>query len=314
MHTTQKDTPLKILIVEDESITALDVSFELTKIGYEVCGMEDTASRAIASVQKNKPDLILMDIRLGDGGDGVEAAKQISQDHDLPIVFLTAHSDGQTLSRALDVSPYGYIVKPFRSDELRVAIQLALSKHASDRQKEKVISQVALTDPLTGLGNRRCFDEALSQEWARASRENLLMSLIMIDIDHFKALNDTYGHAHGDKCLQAVAQALKSCCTRLGDTVCRWGGEEFAVILTKTDLSGAEKVGTELIGAVKDLGIVHVGSSSAPHVTISAGAACNLSGVDSKDMLMKQADAALYKAKKEGRNRLVLADTLSSAP
>ena len=309
MSSSQKDTRLKILIVEDESITALDISVELTQIGYEVCGMEDTASGAIAAVLENKPDLILMDIRLGDGGDGVEAAKQILRDHDLPIVFLTAHSDGQTLSRALDVSPYGYLVKPFRTQDLRVTIELAISKHSADKAKEQEKSQEALTDPLTGLGNRRCFDETLTREWLRSEREIQPMALIMVDIDHFKAFNDTYGHARGDECLHAVAEALKSCCNRPGDLVCRWGGEEFAVILTRTDLSGANKVGLALIEAVEALGITHSGSSTAPHVTISAGAASTAMGVESKDLLLKQADEALYKAKKSGRNRLILADS-----
>jgi len=294
----------RILIVEDEAVTAMDLAAELRQLGYDVCGTEDTADGAVAAVEREKPGLVLMDIRLGDNGDGVEAAQRISAGHETAVVFLTAHSDEETLARALAVSPYGYIVKPFRARELKVAVELALSKHAAERAATEKMSELVLTDPLTGLANRRHFDQTLASEWDRAAREKHPLAVIMIDVDHFKAYNDSHGHAAGDECLRAVAKALRGHCTRPGDLVCRWGGEEFAVILPGTDLAGAGHVARALVDVVRALGLEHGKSEASPCVTISAGAASALPADDgSAAALVGKADAALYAAKQAGRNR-----------
>jgi len=294
----------RILIVEDEAITAMDLAAELRHLGYEVCGTEDTADGAVAAVEREKPGLVLMDIRLGDNGDGVDAAQRISARHDTAVVFLTAHSDEETLARALAVSPYGYIVKPFRARELKVAVELALSKHAAERAATEKLSELVLTDPLTGLANRRHFDRSLASEWDRAAREKHPLAVIMLDIDHFKAFNDAHGHAAGDKCLKAVAKALRGHCTRPGDLVCRWGGEEFVVILPGTDAAGAGHVARALVEVVHGLGLAHGQSDASPCVTISAGSASTVpSDGESAAALIEKADAALYAAKQSGRNR-----------
>jgi diguanylate cyclase (GGDEF)-like protein len=296
--------PPRILIVEDEAITAMDLAAELRHLGYEVCGTEDTAEGAVAAAEREKPRLVLMDIRLGGNGDGIDAARQISGRHDAAVVFLTAHSDEETLARALAVSPYGYIVKPFRARELKVAVELALSKHAAERAATEKLSELVLTDPLTGLANRRHFDQTLASEWDRAMREKHPLGLLMIDIDHFKAFNDTHGHAAGDDCLKAVAQALRAHCARPGDLVCRWGGEEFAVILPGTDAAGAGHLARELVDVVRALGLEHGKSDVSSCVTISAGSASVAQSSDgSTAALVEKADAALYAAKQAGRNR-----------
>jgi diguanylate cyclase (GGDEF)-like protein len=296
--------PPRILIVEDEAVTAMDLAAELRHLGYEVCGTEDTAEGAVAAAEREKPRLVLMDIRLGGNGDGIDAARQISGRHDAAVVFLTAHSDEETLARALAVSPYGYIVKPFRARELKVAVELALSKHAAERAATEKMSELVLTDPLTGLANRRHFDQTLASEWDRAMREKHPLGLLMIDIDHFKAFNDTHGHAAGDDCLKAVAQALRAHCARPGDLVCRWGGEEFAVILPGTDAAGAGHLARELVDVVRALGLEHGKSDVSPCVTISAGSASVAQSNDgSTAALVEKADAALYAAKQAGRNR-----------
>jgi diguanylate cyclase (GGDEF)-like protein len=294
----------RILIVEDEAITAMDLAAELSHLGYEVCGTEDTAEGAVAAVERDKPRLVLMDVRLASNGDGIDAARQISSRHDVAVVFLTAHSDEETLARALSVSPYGYIVKPFRARELKVAVELALSKHAAEHAATEQLSELVLTDPLTGLANRRHFDQTLASEWDRSARENYPLGLLMIDIDHFKAFNDTRGHAAGDDCLKAVAQALRDHCARPGDLVCRWGGEEFAVILPRTDAAGAGYLARELVEVVRALGVEHGESGALPSITISAGSA-SFAPADggSAAVLVKKADAALYAAKQAGRNR-----------
>ncbi len=294
----------RILIVEDEAITAMDLAAELRHLGYDVCGTEDTPEGAVAAVEREKPRLVLMDIRLGGNGDGIDAARQISDRHDAAVVFLTAHSDEETLARALSVSPYGYIVKPFRARELKVAVELALSKHAAERAATEKMSELVLTDPLTGLANRRHFDQTLASEWDRAAREKHLLAVLMIDIDHFKAFNDTRGHAAGDDCLKAVARALRDHCARPGDLVCRWGGEEFAVILPGTDAAGAWHLARELVEVVRALGVGHGKSGALPGITISAGSASVAPSEDtSAAALVEKADAALYAAKQAGRNR-----------
>ena len=282
----------------------MDLAAELRHLGYDVCGTEDTADGAVAAVEREKPGLVLMDIRLGDNGDGVEAAQRISARHDTAVVFLTAHSDEQTLARALAASPYGYIVKPFRARELKVAVEVALSKRAAERAATEKLSELVLTDPLTGLANRRHFDQTLASEWDRAAREKHPLGVIMVDIDHFKAFNDSRGHAAGDECLKVVAQALRGHCARPGDLVCRWGGEEFAVILPGTDASGAGHLAHELVEVVRALALEHGKSGVAPCVTISAGAAsAQPSDGGSASALVEKADAVLYAAKKAGRNR-----------
>ena len=301
--------PPRILIVEDEAITAMDLAAELRGLGYEVCGTEDTAEGAVAAAEREKPRLVLMDIRLDGNGDGIDAARQISGRQDAAVVFLTAHSDEETLARALAVSPYGYIVKPFRARELKVAVELALSKHAAERAAAEKMSELVLTDPLTGLANRRHFDQTLASEWDRAVREKHPLGLLMIDIDHFKAFNDSRGHAAGDDVLKAVAQAMSRHCARPGDLVCRWGGEEFAVILPGTDLAGAEHVAGELADVVRGLGICHPGVGRDARVTISLGVASALPDSDrtSAQALIEKADGALYAAKKAGRDRVCCA-------
>lgn len=301
-------TPPRILIVEDEAITAMDLAAELHGLGYDVCGTEDTADGAVAAAEREKPDLVLMDIRLGDRGDGVETARRINERHDAAIVFLTAHSDEETLSRALTVSPYGYIVKPFRARELKVAVELALNKHARERVETEKLSDLVLTDPLTGLGNRRRFDQTLLSEWDRAAREKKPLAMLMIDIDHFKAFNDAHGHAAGDNCLRAVARAMHDHCARAGDLVCRWGGEEFAVILPDTDADGAEHVAADLVVFVRGLALPGGKSDTSSFITISAGAASVVpSDTESVAGLVEKADAALYAAKQAGRNQARLA-------
>jgi diguanylate cyclase (GGDEF)-like protein len=305
MSETDK-TLQRILIVEDEAVTAMDLASELRRLGYEVCGMEDSAEGAVAAVEKGKPGLVLMDIRLGDNGDGVEAARRIAERHDAAVVFLTAHSDEQTLARALAASPYGYIVKPFRARELKVAVELALTKHAAERAATEKLSELVLTDPLTGLANRRHFDQTLASEWDRSVREKHPLALLMIDIDHFKSFNDSRGHAAGDECLKVVAQALRGHCARPGDLVCRWGGEEFAVILAGTDLAGAEHVAGELVDVVRGLSISRTISGKGACVTISAGVASAVPDNDnsSAKALVEKADSALYAAKNAGRDRV----------
>jgi len=148
MTTTAEPMP-GVLIVEDEAITALDLATELAGMGYHVCGVVDTPEAAVGAAMRERPAVVLMDIRLANGGDGIETAQRICGHHDTAIVFLTAHSDEATLARALAVSPFGYLIKPFRARDLKVAIDLAVTKHSHDAAAVQSLRALAATDGLT---------------------------------------------------------------------------------------------------------------------------------------------------------------------
>jgi diguanylate cyclase (GGDEF)-like protein len=229
---------------------------------------------------------------------------------------------------AFEVSSFGlgaadFIAKPVNAPLVlaRVQTQLRLKRLADE------LRRIASIDALTGVANRRLFDQALEREWRRARRGGDAICLLMIDIDHFKACNDHYGHPAGDACLRAVAQALAPASTRPADLVARYGGEEFAVLLPQTPRGGARHVAHALLDAVESLGIEHQGSAPARQVTISIGVGCydehsscwtpvpaesRLSdppeGHSSGGELLRAADAALYAAKRGGRAMARLLD------
>lgn len=170
------------------------------------------------------------------------------------------------------------------------------------------LANLSRIDALTGLPNRRCFDEALIQEWAIAQREREPLGLLFIDVDHFKAFNDLYGHPAGDACLAQVAAALARQCSRASDRVARYGGEEFVGLFPRTGEEGLATIAARMIEAVDALGIAHAGSSAAAHVTVSIGAALRIPAADAMPAaLLKDADDALYRAKAAGRHQWVSA-------
>jgi len=171
----------------------------------------------------------------------------------------------------------------------------------------KKLEKLSCVDALTGIANRRIFDEHMEKEWLRAARQKTDLSLILMDVDHFKHYNDFYGHQKGDQCLHAIASAIKSQVTRPADLVARYGGEEFAVILPETDATGAYKVAEKIRRAVYDLQINHQKSETADVVTLSLGVASMTPGAkDERRAFIQEADESLYQAKKAGRNRAIL--------
>ena len=175
------------------------------------------------------------------------------------------------------------------------------------QQANEELYRLATTDALTGIANRRSFDDHLAREWRRMVRERSAMTVILGDIDFFKNFNDLYGHQAGDACLQAVAQAMRSQAARPGDFIARYGGEEFVIVLPRTSAAGARHIAEQIRRAVEALGIPHADSRAAPAVTISLGVAqaAPTAGLE-PEALLRAADAALYKAKAQGRNRVVL--------
>ena len=175
------------------------------------------------------------------------------------------------------------------------------------------LAELARSDALTGLANRRHFDEAKELEFRRAQRLQQPLSLLVCDIDHFKVYNDAYGHARGDECLRAVAEAIRSSVRRAGDLVARIGGEEFAILLSATDEAAALALAERILDSVRATAIPHAGSDAGPFVTLSIGLAVSTSQrANDFDALFQAADAALYRAKASGRNQVVTAAPAAS--
>jgi diguanylate cyclase (GGDEF)-like protein len=170
------------------------------------------------------------------------------------------------------------------------------------------LDRMSREDPLTSIANRRVFDLRLRREWQQSTRTGAPLSLLMIDIDHFKRFNDSLGHQAGDACLKQVAEALAVTAARSTDLPARYGGEEFAVVLPVTEEGGAEQVAKTILYRVQRLNVLHPDSSTAPHVTVSIGVATLVAtSAKAESELVKVADRALYRAKKQGRNRVVVA-------
>ena len=219
----------------------------------------------------------------------------------LPIAFINKEPDDRLELEAYDAGAADFLTLNRTSTILQSRIQLLMQmKHSQDQ-----LARSARIDGLTQVNNRREFERSIETEWRRAQRSKRSLVLIMLDIDHFKAFNDHYGHLAGDGCLRSVAQAIKSSIQRAEDSVCRYGGEEFAVILPESDIKGAELLAEKIRSTIEGLQIKHEKSSTAPVVTISLGlASYSPSEEIYPNDLIEQADRALYKAKNRGRNQV----------
>ncbi|RQH19353.1 diguanylate cyclase [Okeania hirsuta] len=193
--------------------------------------------------------------------------------------------------------------------QIAIAIQQAQLYHRLEKLNQE-LKEIAYVDGLTGICNRRHFEEKLDQEWKRLTRDHASMSIIMVDIDYFKPYNDTYGHQQGDKCLQQVAQTISAAVKRPGDFVARYGGEEFVVVLPNTPIEGALKVAEKIITQIEALKIPHTASTVSKWVTSSLGVANSHCSTDSNpQILLEAADMALYNAKNTGRNQVYIDDS-----
>lgn len=194
-----------------------------------------------------------------------------------------------------------------------VAISRDMTEH---KDLEDRLAVLAISDGLTGLANRRHFDDQLQAEWERARREGTTLSLLLVDVDQFKKFNDQYGHQAGDACLRSVARVLIEQAKRPADVAARYGGEEFALLLPNTDASGCEQVGQRIQQAIHDLGILHALNPPSKRVTVSLGGATHLSASDKVHCtsLIEAADKALYAAKESGRDRLVMSGKVIAWP
>lgn len=288
---------------------------------------------ALRLARMEVPELVLLDVEMP-GLDGHEVCRQMKVDpllQDVPVIFLTAHGDLDAEVAGLAAGAVDFIVKPPRGP----VVEARIGTHVRMKRMADTLRAAALTDSLTGVANRRRFDDALAREWLRTRRAGTPLGLLMIDIDQFKAYNDCYGHAEGDRCLRAVAAALRTVVRRPADLLARYGGEEFVLLLPETDATGVQLLALQAVAAVAQAGMAH---AAATHglVTVSVGAcafdeSCEawtggtadshlmpvmpLTPPPPSDALARAADLALYAAKHAGRHGgYFLAFDLASNP
>lgn len=301
METSNNLKP-RILIVDD-SADNIHILIETLKADYTIIPAKN-GEVALAKAQTMKPDLILLDIVMPEL-DGYEVCRRLKGDErtkNIPVVFITAKSDAIDETKAFNLGAVDYITKPF----VPIVVKVRVKNQIELKKKSDLLEYLVAVDCLTGLHNRRKFDETFELEWHRAQRNKTSLSLVMIDIDHFKQFNDFYGHAGGDECLRRVAAELQRNIKRATDFLARYGGEEFVVILPDTDNQGAQDVALHLREKIEALQIPHENSATANPVTISLGVASIQPYPGEQDplILQKAADQMLYKAKMQGRNRV----------
>ena len=285
------------------------------KNAYEVLGINDSKNI------NNNINLILMDNYMPDI-DGIEATSHIMGSKyfkDIPLIMITASDDVKVLQAAFDAGAVDFIKKPFTKVELVARVKSSLKlKFESDGRKEalekleeanKKLQLLSSLDGLTGIANRRHFDDFLDREWRRSVREKSPLSLIFMDLDYFKKYNDGYGHLAGDECLKKVANKASEMMSRPGDLAARYGGEEFVIVLGSTETKTAEDLAEKVRSGIEEMKLPHKYREGGSLVTTSLGVAgCCPDKTKSTTELIKTADEALYKAKEEGRNKVVVSD------
>jgi diguanylate cyclase (GGDEF)-like protein len=290
----------KLLLVDDQPIN-IQVLHPIFAADFQVF-MATSGAQALAVCKSNPPDLVLLDIVMP-GMDGFEVCTRLKADEltrNIPVIFVTAHTDAEQETHGLDVGAVDFISKPVNPAVVRARVKT----HLTLKLQSDVMRKLVFLDGLTGVYNRRYFDQQLSIELARSVRNKSSLALIMLDVDFFKRYNDRYGHQAGDDCLRQVALCVKEGLRRPADLVARYGGEEFACILPETDFASAMAIAIDLEQRVRAKGIPHADSEVAGVVTISLGVAGWEAGATVEaGTLLAESDLQLYQAKHAGRGR-----------
>ncbi|WP_320442740.1 diguanylate cyclase [Herbaspirillum sp. alder98] len=316
---------IMVLLVDDQAMVGEAIRRALLNeknIDFHFC---TNAEEALAVAERTRPTVILQDLVMP-GADGLTLVRQYRASPvlvDVPIIVLSSKEDATVKRDAFTSGANDYMVKLPDIIELvariryhsrsyinvlqRDAAYRALRESQQQLQKSNFeLQRLTNTDGLTGIANRRYFDDYLNAEWKRARREKLELSLLLIDVDFFKLYNDNYGHVAGDAVLKRVAQVLDGSVMRPADLSARFGGEEFAMILPRTDIAGAHGIGAKICDLIQAQQLPHARSTASQWLTVSVGAACVVPG-DEQDVkeLIEMADQRLYQAKQQGRNRVV---------
>ena len=298
---------LRVLLAEDNQDLREIVARMVKTLGHEVM-VASTGKEALQQVHAHAPDIVLLDIMMPEM-DGFEFCQALQREEllrNVHIIITSARDALEDKIKGLDLGAADYLTKPFSLAELRARLQVGerlVRYRQSIKEQQTQLEHLAREDALTGLSNRRHFDERFQEEWSRAFRYGRPLSLLMCDIDHFKRINDVHGHVHGDAVLKAVGQALLRG-SRSSDVLARYGGEEFVVLLCETVLEHAMAVAERLRAAVKELPFT-TSPSGVFSVTISIGVSTLASGKPADlTQLLAEADEALYAAKRLGRDRV----------
>jgi two-component system cell cycle response regulator len=323
----------RLLVVEDERIVALGLRSALEDLGYVVVGTVARSDEAIQRAHSERPDLVLMDIRISGAVDGIETASLLRARYQIPVIYMTGDAEAATLARALATEPVGYLVKPYNDQTLRTTIEVALRRHESEvgrrrtyeldraRLEQQASAAGALAerhrveatiDPLTGLYNRRHLEIVMKRELSLGEREGRSVGIILLDMDRFKHLNDRFGHAVGDAALRAVSDFLRTR-LRVYDTACRYGGEEIVIIAPGAAATDALALAESLRAGIENTVVMYRGAA-VTGMTASFGVASFPGDGLDPEAVLRAADVALYAAKAQGRNRVATAPPALQAP
>ncbi|MBN1777566.1 MAG: diguanylate cyclase [Clostridiales bacterium] len=290
------------ILVVDDAKENVSVLAELLRSDYKIRAATSGEKALDICFSDNPPDLILLDIIMP-GIDGYEVCmrlKEASQTKSIPVIFVTGKINEEEEIRGFNMGAVDYIKKPYNS----VIVKARVSMHLELKRYRDRLENFSYLDGLTGISNRRKFDEYLDSTWNLAVRVSMPVSMVMMDIDFFKQYNDHYGHQGGDECLVKIAQVLSKTLVRKTDFLARYGGEEFVCILPNTDADNAFIIAEKMRQNVMSLKIPHAFSDVEEIVTISAGVATKFPAKNvSSAGLVEEADKALYKSKESGRNK-----------
>jgi diguanylate cyclase (GGDEF)-like protein len=306
--------PARVLIVEDSPTQAAWVKEVLARDGYDVTVAGD-GKEAIRLVRTSPPDLVLLDMVLPDM-DGLQVLRIIKagpEEQFVPVILLSVKADLDSRVKGLRIGADDFLAKPFAEAEIqaRAAAMLRIKTLQDQLRATKAqLEKLSVTDGLTGLYNHRYFEQRLAEEFGRAQRYSDPVSLMMFDLDHFKQINDKYGHPFGDTVLRETADLVRGS-VREPDICARYGGEEFAIILPKTHLQGALVVAERFLNRMREKVYQVDRGAESPPTEVRVTASVGISFYPSKDvttpeLLVKFADDALYRAKHEGRDTICL--------
>ncbi|CAK0742951.1 two-component system, chemotaxis family, response regulator WspR [Gammaproteobacteria bacterium] len=293
----------KVVIIDDvpENILRLH---KILDEDYDVF-FGTSGEKGLGIVDEQLPDVILLDV-LMPGMDGYEVCSRIKaapRTAAIPIIFVTTAGQTEDEAKGLALGAIDYLVKPISPAIVKARVR----NHVALKRSRDILERLSTTDGLTGIANRRRFDEYLDFQWRQSSRSGTPLSLLLTDIDYFKNFNDHYGHIQGDSCLKQVAGAIAGVVARSSDLVARYGGEEFVCLLPGTNSAGAQVIADRLLNLVRALAIPHAFSQAADHVTVSVGLTTQIPTAKGSPLhLLEAADQALYHAKNTGRNQLAL--------
>jgi diguanylate cyclase (GGDEF)-like protein len=290
----------RLLIVDDQPAN-VQALYQLFAVDHQVF-MATRGEQALQLCAERQPDLVLLDVVMP-GMDGYQVCTLLRADPAtaaIPVIFVTAERDETSETHALDVGAVDFITKPVNPKVVRARVRT----HLQLKRQGDLLREWVYLDGLTNVANRRLFEERVAAEWARSVRQGEPLSVLMIDVDHFKRYNDRYGHQAGDDCLRRIASELKAALKRPTDLVARYGGEEFVALLPATDLAGAEAVAAQIRQLLRLAAIPHSDSPLGGIVTASVGICTKPPDVvGTVAALLREADAMLYVAKSRGRDQ-----------